>query len=125
TDVLTGGPFTVFDPVHDPTRTELEQQLREDPTTLQFLLDYHVVPGQALPPRELLAAAGASEGGAVATLQGWELTAFAPADGSAELVLSEDAVIPLCSGITTADATLYLVPQVMHPAGDYTVPGTE
>lgn len=124
-DVLVGGPFTVFAPVDDPGRAELDQELREDPVTLRFLLDYHVVPGQSLSAQELVDAAAATDTGTVTTLQGWGLAAFEPLDGSAEVALSEDTVVPLCGEITTADATLYLVPALMHPAGDYVVPGTE
>lgn len=122
TDVLVGGPFTVFAPVDDAVGEDLEQELAAEPATLQFLLDYHVVPGQALSPQELVDAAAATDTGTVPTLQGWGIAAFAPVDGSAELALSEDVVVPLCGDITTADATLYLVPALMHPAGDYTIP---
>lgn len=123
-DVLVGGPFTVFATVDDAMTEELRQELAADPATLQFLLDYHVVPGQALSPQELVDAAAATDTGTVPTLQGWGIAAFAPVDGSAELALSEDVVVPLCGDITTADATLYLVPALMHPAGDYVVPGS-
>lgn len=122
-DVLVGGPFTVFAPVDAAVDTASEEQFREDPVLLRFQLDYHVVPGQALAPQELVDAAVSSNTGTVPTLQGWGLGAYAPLDGSAELALSEDSVVPLCGGIVTADATLYLVPAMMHPPGDYVVPG--
>ncbi len=125
TDVLKGGVFTVFAPVDSAISAELENELREDPALLRFLLDFHVVPGRGLSPQELVETAGSSEFGTVTTLQGWGLPVFAPSDGSAPLALSEDAVVPLCGDITTADAALYLVPGLMHPAGDYTVPGSE
>lgn len=124
-DVLVGGQFTVFAPLDDAVDGQLRQGLADDPAALRFFLDYHIIPGQALSPQGLLDTAARTSGGAVPTLQGWELAAFTPVDGAAELALSEDTVVPQCGDIHTADARLYLIPALMHPAGDYTIPGSD
>lgn len=124
-DVLVGGPFTVFAPVDAAVGEQTRQELSGDPAALRFFLDYHVVPGQALSPQELIGAAAQTSSRAVDTLQGWDLTVFAPRDGSSELAVTEDTVVPLCGDIPTTDARLYLVPELLHPAGDYTIPGSD
>ena len=97
TETLSGGPVTVFAPVDDAVVTDLREELREDPAALRFYLGYHIVPDQALSPQELVDAAAGTGTGTVPTLTDEGLAAFAPRDGSAELALSEDAVVPpLC-----------------------------
>lgn len=103
-DTLNLGPITVFVPV-DNAFSRLPPQataaLRTDAASLTRLLTYHVIPGRFSPT---------DIDGTHTTLQGGELSVTGPAD---RLWVNDGLV--LCSGITTANATLYLVDTVLTP----------
>lgn len=102
----SGGPFTVFAPVNDafakiPSDT-LDSVLK-DKAQLTSILTYHVVP-KRIEPADL--------GGTYKTVNGAELTvkgdapSFEVGDSGAKVV---------CSGIQTANATVYLIDTVLMP----------
>jgi uncharacterized surface protein with fasciclin (FAS1) repeats len=103
-DTLNAGQFTVFAPVDNAFSRlppEATASLQTDAAQLTRLLTYHVIPGRFSPT--IL-------GGAYKTLQGGELTAT----GSPNHLWINDALV-LCGGITTANATLYLIDTVLAP----------
>jgi uncharacterized surface protein with fasciclin (FAS1) repeats len=103
-DTLNAGQFTVFAPVDNAFSRlppEATASLQTDAAQLTRLLTYHVIPGRFSPT---------NLGGAHNTLQGGELTAT----GSPNHLWINDALV-LCGGITTANATLYLIDTVLTP----------
>ncbi|MGP9536736.1 fasciclin domain-containing protein [Brachybacterium sp. AOP43-C2-M15] len=103
-DTLDGDEFTVFAPVDDAFGAIPEDDLNalaEDSEGLTEVLTYHVVPGQ-LSPEEVA--------GTHATVQGEEVEVTGEGD---ELMVDGAAVI--CGGVTTQNATVYLVDTVLMP----------
>jgi uncharacterized surface protein with fasciclin (FAS1) repeats len=102
----TGGPFTIFAPVNDAFAKIPEADLNAvlaDKDQLTAILTYHVVP-ERIEPEDL--------GGTYKTVNGAELTvsgeapSFDVGDGQATVV---------CSGVQTANATVYLIDSVLMP----------
>lgn len=102
---LNGGEYTVFAPVDDafakidPTTVE---SLKTDAATLSTILTYHVVQGQ-LSPEEVV--------GTHTTLQGQDLTVA----GTPDALTVDGTTNVVCGGVTTANATVYLVDSVLMP----------
>jgi uncharacterized surface protein with fasciclin (FAS1) repeats len=102
----TGGPFTVFAPIDSAfakiPKADLDAVLA-DKELLTSILTYHVVP-ERIEPADL--------GGTYKTVNGAELTvsgdapAFDVGDGQATVG---------CSGVQTANATVYLIDTVLMP----------
>jgi uncharacterized surface protein with fasciclin (FAS1) repeats len=102
----TGGPFTIFAPVNDAfaklPKADLDAVLA-DKDQLTSILTYHVVP-ERIEPADL--------GGTYKTVNGAELTvsgdapSFDVGDGQATVI---------CSGVQTANATVYLIDSVLMP----------
>jgi uncharacterized surface protein with fasciclin (FAS1) repeats len=104
-DTLNAGQFTVFAPVDNAFSRlppETTASLQTDPARLTQLLTYRVIPGRFSPT---------NIDGTHQTLQGGELTVTGPPD---HLWIINDALV-LCGGITTANATLYLIDTVLTP----------
>ena len=103
-DTLNGGEFTVFAPTDeafgkiDPATIET---LKTDSELLTSILTYHVVPGQAGP---------AQVPGEHKTVQG----ATATVTGEGENLKVNDAGL-VCGGVTTANATVYMIDSVLMP----------
>jgi len=102
----TGGPFTIFAPVNDAfakiPAADLDAVLK-DKEKLTAILTYHVVP-ERIEPADL--------GGTYTTVNGAKLTvsgdapSFDVGDGQATVI---------CSGVQTANATVYLIDSVLMP----------
>ncbi|WP_432513741.1 fasciclin domain-containing protein [Kineococcus sp. SYSU DK001] len=102
---LNGGEFTVFAPVDDafakvPAATL--EGLKTDSATLQKILTYHVVQGR-LSPSEVA--------GTHTTLEGQDLTVA----GSPEALTVNGSTNVVCGGVSTQNATVYLVDSVLMP----------
>ncbi|ATG56356.1 fasciclin [Brachybacterium ginsengisoli] len=103
-DTLDGDEFTVFAPVDDAFAAVPEADLSAlaaDSDALSGVLTYHVVPGQ-LSPDEVA--------GTHTTVQGEELEVTGEGD---DLMVDGAAVI--CGGVTTQNATVYLIDTVLMP----------
>ena len=103
-DTLNGGQFTVFAPVDNAFSrlpAEATATLQTDAASLTSLLTYHVIPGRFSPT---------NINGTHTTLQGGELSVTGPADR----LWVNDALV-LCGGISSANATLYLIDTVLTP----------
>nr|WP_276611895.1 fasciclin domain-containing protein [Kineococcus vitellinus] len=102
---LNNGEYTVFAPVDDafakidPATVE---GLKTDSATLQKILTYHVVQGR-LSPSEVV--------GTHTTLEGQDLTVA----GTPEMLTVNDGSTVVCGGVSTANATVYLVDSVLMP----------
>ena len=102
---LNGGEYTVFAPVDDafakidPATIEA---LKTDSATLSKILTYHVVQGQ-LSPDEVV--------GTHTTLEGQDLTVA----GTPDALTVDGTTNVICGGVTTANATVYLVDSVLMP----------
>jgi uncharacterized surface protein with fasciclin (FAS1) repeats len=104
-DTLNRGQFTIFAPVDNAFSRlppEATNALQTDAASLTQLLNYHVVFGRFSP---------ADINGTLRTLQGGELSVTGPADR----LWVNDALV-LCGGITSSNATLYLIDSVLTPA---------
>jgi uncharacterized surface protein with fasciclin (FAS1) repeats len=102
----TGGPFTVFAPINDAFAKIPEADLNAilaDKDKLTSILTYHVVP-EKIDPADL--------GGTYKTVNGAELTVSG--DGP-EFTVGSDGAKVVCSGIQTANATVYLIDSVLLP----------
>ena len=102
----TGGPFTVFAPTNDAFAKIPEADLNAilaDKEKLTSILTYHVVP-EKIEPADL--------GGTYTTVNGAELEVSG--DAPAFEVGSDGAQV-VCSGIQTANATVYLIDSVLLP----------
>jgi uncharacterized surface protein with fasciclin (FAS1) repeats len=103
-DTLNGGEFTVFAPTDeafgkiDPATIE---KLKTDAPLLTSILTYHVVPGQASPTQ----VAGDQK-----TVQG----ATVAVTGAGENIKVNDAGL-VCGGVSTANATVYMIDTVLMP----------
>jgi uncharacterized surface protein with fasciclin (FAS1) repeats len=107
-DTLNGGEFTVFAPVDDafaklPEETVKTLGTPEGSKTLTSVLTYHVVAGQ-LGPDEV---AGTHE-----TVNGADLTVAGAGDA---ITVGEEKAKVICGGVTTANATVYLIDTVLMP----------
>ena len=107
-DTLNGGEFTVFAPVDDafgklPKETVKTLGTPEGAETLTSVLTYHVIAGQ-LAPDEVA--------GTHKTVNGADLTVEGEGDA---ITAGEDKAKVICGGVTTANATVYLIDSVMMP----------
>lgn len=103
-DTLNGSEFTVFAPVDEAfaaVDAETIDTLSTDADLLTSVLTYHVVPGQILPDD----IAGEHE-----TVQGDTVEVT----GSGDELMVDDANV-ICGGVTTQNATVYLVDSVLMP----------
>jgi uncharacterized surface protein with fasciclin (FAS1) repeats len=102
----TGGPFTVFAPTNDAfakiPAADLDAVLA-DKEALTGILTYHVVPEQ-IEPEDL--------GGTYTTVNGAELTV---AGDAPSFEVGADGATVVCSGVQTANATVYLIDSVLMP----------
>jgi uncharacterized surface protein with fasciclin (FAS1) repeats len=104
-DTLNGAEFTVFAPVDDafaaldPATVET---LGTDAELLSTILTYHVVPGQ-ISPDEI---AGTTQ----TTVQGGTVEVAGEPD-----MLTVNGANVICGGVTTANATVYLIDGVLTP----------
>ena len=105
-DTLNGGEFTVFAPVDDPAFAAIDaatlETLSTDAELLTSILTYHVVPGQ-IAPADL---AGTTQ----ETVQGGTVEIA----GTPEALTVNGANV-ICGGVTTANATVYLIDAVLMP----------
>ena len=107
-DTLNGGEFTVFAPVDDafaklPKKTVKTLGTPEGAETLTSVLTYHVIAGQ-LSPDEVA--------GTHKTVNGADLEV----EGEGDAITSgPDKAKVICGGVTTANATVYLIDSVMMP----------
>jgi uncharacterized surface protein with fasciclin (FAS1) repeats len=104
-DTFNGGQVTVFAPVDNafsrlPPEATASPQI--DAARLTHLLTYHVIPGRFSPT---------TIDGTHKTLQDSNLSVT----GAPDHLWVNDALV-LCGGITTANATLYLIDTVLTPA---------
>ena len=105
TSTLDGDEFTVFAPVDDAFAAvppETLETLTTDAELLTTVLTYHVIPGQ-LSPDEVVGELTSVEGGTVTV------------SGEGDDLMVNDASV-ICGGVTTANATVYLIDQVLDPA---------
>jgi uncharacterized surface protein with fasciclin (FAS1) repeats len=102
------GPFTIFAPTNDAfgaiPAEDLEAVLA-DQELLTSILTYHVVAGEALD------AAALGSAGSAETVNGGELEFGA--DGT-----TVNGVDVLCSNVTTANATVHIIGEVLMPPAD-------
>lgn len=103
-DTLNGGQFTVFAPTNDAF-AKLDaatiDKLKTDSSLLTSILTYHVVAGQAGPDQVV---------GTHKSVQGAQLTV----SGSGDHLTVNNANV-VCGGITTSNATVYLIDSVLLP----------
>ncbi len=103
-DTLNNGQYTVFAPT-DAAFGKLPEstigQLKTDAKLLKNILTYHVVQGQLSPAR----VAGSHK-----TLQGAGVTVTGPQND-----LRVDNAGVVCGGVTTANATVYMIDTVLMP----------
>jgi uncharacterized surface protein with fasciclin (FAS1) repeats len=105
-DTLNGDEFTVFAPVDDafaqlPKKTVTALSKPAGAETLTTVLTYHVVPGQIAP---------ADIAGMQDTVQGGTVKVTGSGDN-----LKVNGANVICGGVQTANATVYLVDQVLMP----------
>lgn len=103
-DTLNGDEFTVIAPVDAAFEAVPEEDLSalaEDSDMLTDVLTYHVIPGQ-LSPDEIV--------GEHETVQGDTVTI----EGEGEDMMFDDAGL-VCGGVTTSNATVYMVDSVLMP----------
>lgn len=103
-DTLNGGQFTVFAPT-DAAFGKLPastiDQLKTDSNMLTRILTYHVVPGQASPAKVV---------GTHKTLQGGSVTVTGQGNN---LRVNNASVV--CGGVSTLNATVYMIDTVLMP----------
>jgi len=103
-DTLNGGEFTVFAPVDDAFAkidAGTIDMLKTDSDTLTKILTYHVVPGQVAPDAIV---------GDQTTVEGGKVTVSGSGDN-----LKVNGANVICGGVHTANATVYLIDQVLMP----------
>jgi uncharacterized surface protein with fasciclin (FAS1) repeats len=106
-DTLNGDEFTVFAPVDEAFQAPAVQkalptlQKPKGADTLTQILTYHVVPGQ-LAPADVV--------GKQETVQGGTVKVTGSGDN-----LKVNGANVICGGVKTANATVYLVDQVLMP----------
>lgn len=105
-DTLNGDEFTVFAPVDDAFAADVDaatlETLSTDAELLSSILTYHVVPGQ-IAPADL---AGTTQ----TTVQGGTVEIAGEPD-----MLTVNGANVICGGVTTANATVYLIDGVLMP----------
>ena len=102
----TGGPFTVFAPTNDAFAKIPEADLNAilaDKEQLTAILTYHVIPEQIEP---------ADLGGTYTTVNGADVTVEGDAPS---FEVGADGATVVCSGVQTANATVYLIDSVLTP----------
>ena len=102
----TGGPFTVFAPTNDAFAKIPAADLKAvlaDKEQLTSILTYHVVP-ERIEPADL--------GGTYTTVNGAEHTVSGDAPS---FEVGADGAQVVCSGVQTANATVYLIDSVLMP----------
>ena len=103
-DTLNGGQFTVFAPTNDAF-AKLDaatiDKLKTDSALLTSILTYHVVAGQAGPDQVV---------GTHTTVNGAPVTVSGMGD---HLMVNNANVV--CGGITSTNATIYLIDSVLLP----------
>ena len=107
-DTLNGGEFTVFAPVDEafaklPKKTVKTLGTPEGAETLTSVLTYHVVAGQLGPDKV---------SGSHKTVNGADVTVEGEGDA---ITVGEDKANVICGGVTTANATVYLIDSVLMP----------
>ena len=105
-DTLNGGEFTVFAPVDDAFKQIPPAALKSlakpaGAETLTQVLTYHVLPGQVAPDAIV---------GTHKTVEGEDLEVTGSGDN-----LEVNGAHIICGGVTTANATVYLIDAVMMP----------
>ncbi len=105
-DTLNGDEFTVFAPVDDafaklPKKTVTALSKPSGAETLTTVLTYHVVPGQVAPDE----IAGQHK-----TVQGASVKVTGSGDN-----LKVNGTSVICGGVQTANATVYLIDEVLMP----------
>jgi uncharacterized surface protein with fasciclin (FAS1) repeats len=105
-DTLNGDEFTVFAPVDDafaklPKKTVNDLSKPKNAETLTTVLTYHVVPGQIAP---------SDISGEQETVQGDTVEVTGEGDN-----LKVNGANVICGGVQTANATVYLIDEVMMP----------
>jgi uncharacterized surface protein with fasciclin (FAS1) repeats len=103
-DTLNKGQFTLFAPVDSAFRkvpSATVSQLKSNSGLLTSLLTYHVVIGR-LSPKQVI--------GTQKTVQGGDLTVKGKPDN-----LTVNGVKVLCGGVSTSNATVYLIDGVLVP----------
>jgi len=105
-DTLNGDEFTVFAPVDDafgqlPEETVASLAKPRNADTLSTVLTYHVVPGQIAP---------SDIAGEQTTVQGDTVEVTGEGDN-----LQVNGANVICGGVQTANATVYLIDQVLMP----------
>jgi uncharacterized surface protein with fasciclin (FAS1) repeats len=103
-DTLNGSEFTVFAPVDDAFAkidAGTIDMLKTDSDTLTKILTYHVVPGQVAPDAIV---------GDQTTVEGGKVTVSGSGDN-----LKVNGANVICGGVHTANATVYLIDQVLMP----------
>ncbi len=106
-DTLNGGEFTVFAPVDDAFKAKAVAdalpalQKPKNAGLLTSILTYHVVPGQLAP---------ADVTGNQKTVQGGTVKVTGSGDS-----LKVNGANVICGGVKTANATVYLIDQVLMP----------
>ncbi len=106
-DTLNGGEVMVFAPVDDafaklPKATLKTLATPKGAETLQTVLTYHVVPEQMLPDQ--------IAGQTLTTVQGGTVKVTGSGDN-----LKVNGANVICGGVHTANATVYLIDQVLMP----------
>ena len=105
-DTLNGAEFTVFAPVDDAFAKDVDaatlEVLKTDTALLSSILTYHVIPGQ-IAPADL---AGTTQ----TTVQGGTVEI-----GGTPEALTVNGANVICGGVTTANATVYLIDGVLMP----------
>lgn len=103
-ETLNGGEFTVFAPVDDAfgkIDAATIDTLKTDSALLTKILTYHVVPGR-IAPNEI--------DGEHATVEGGNVEVTGDADD-----LKVNGVQVICGGVSTRNATVYLIDSVLMP----------
>ena len=105
-DTLNGGEFTVFAPVDDAFAADVDaatlETLSTDADLLSSILTYHVVEGR-IAPEDL---AGTTQD----TVQGGTVEVAGEPDA-----LTVNGANVICGGVSTANATVYLIDGVLMP----------
>jgi uncharacterized surface protein with fasciclin (FAS1) repeats len=107
-DTLNGGEFTVFAPVDDAfakldPATVKTLGTPKGADTLTSVLTYHVIPGQIAP---------ADIDGTHKTVNGAQLEVAGSGDS---IKVGGDQATVICGGVKTANATVYLIDNVLMP----------
>ena len=105
-DTLNGGEFTVFAPVDDAFKADVDAatlaKLKTDDALLTKILTYHVIAGQIAPDKIV---------GTHKTVEGQDLEVT----GSGNDLKVNGTAVVVCGGVKTANATVYLIDHVLMP----------